>query len=145
MQNRKMTKTTHGVFMLPKTWIGKCVLPTVLMDKCRGSAMISRWGQHTRCCSRPSCTHSVKLLLNFILFYFLKKLMPSIINLSGPHSGSHTILVVQKLVTLKWSYNCVITQFITHNLIHTTSQYTCISPFITGSNCHLLTIWITIS
>jgi len=81
MQNRKMTKTTHGVFMLPKTWIGKCVLPTVLMDKCRGSAMISRWGQHTRCCSRPSCTHSVKLLLNFILFYFLKKLMPSIINL----------------------------------------------------------------
>jgi len=55
------------------------------------------------------------------------------------------ILVAQKLVALKGSYNCVIAQFITHNSIHTTSQYTCISPFITCSICHLLTIWITIS
>ena len=43
-----------------------------------------------------------------------------------------TILVAQKLVALKGSYNCVISQFIAHNSIHT-SQYTCISTFITYS------------
>ena len=32
-------------------------------------------------------------------------------------------------VALKWSYNCVIAQFIAHNSIHT-SQYTCIYIYI---------------
>ena len=51
-----------------------------------------------------------------------------------------TILVTQKLVALKRYYNCLIAQFVAHNSIYTTSQYTCISSFITGSICHLLTI-----
>ena len=48
-----------------------------------------------------------------------------------------TIIVVQKLVTLKGSYHCVIAQFIVHNSIDI-SQYTSISPLITGPNYHIL-------
>ena len=33
------------------------------------------------------------------------------------------ILIVQKLVAFKGSYNCVIAQFITHNLIHTSLHF----------------------
>jgi len=46
-----------------------------------------------------------------------------------------TVDLITILVALKGSYNCVIAQFIAHNSIHT-SQYTCISPLITGSNYH---------
>jgi len=45
-----------------------------------------------------------------------------------------TMDLITILVTLKRSYNCVIEQFITHNSIHTISQYTCISQFITYSH-----------
>ena len=64
---------------------------------------------------------------------------------SSSHSGFHHNARCVKTCCLKGSYNCLIAQFITHNSIHTISPYTCISPFITGSISHLLTIWITIS
>ena len=48
------------------------------------------------------------------------------------------ILVAHLLIALKGPYNRVSVQFIAHNSMHTTSQYTCvISQFNTYSTCHL--------
>jgi len=48
-----------------------------------------------------------------------------------------TVDPITILVALKRSYNCVIAQFIVHNSIDI-SQYTSISPLITGPNYHIL-------
>jgi len=64
-----------------------------------------------------------------------------LLNCFQNHFNSSRLKVIQRRVptvdpiiipvALKWSYNCVIVQFITHNSIHTISQYTSISQFMT--------------
>jgi len=86
-------------------------------------------------------THNYSIIFKIILTRSVAKWF----NSSGSTMDPITILVAEKLIALKGSYNCVIAQVMAHNSIHAISQYTCISQFNTHSIYHLYTISIKIS